>query len=168
MRNDRFTVGHWTLDPAASRLERQGEQIHLEPRLTDLLCHFARNPRRVIPKEELINVVWQGRTLDDTAVARAVAELRKALGYEKIILNGTSFGSQWSFAVMRLHPGIVARALLSGIEPLNHGYDMPSHVFAAVQRMWRTLDEDPRFESYLPEGGMAEITSHDSAILARD
>ncbi len=80
MRNDRFTVGHWTLDPAASLLERQGEQIHLEPRLTDLLCHFARNPRRVIPNEELINVVWQGRTLDNAAVARAVAELRKALG----------------------------------------------------------------------------------------
>ena len=57
---------------------------------------------------------------------------------------------------MRLHPEIVARALLSGVEPLNHGYDMPSHVFAAVQRMWRTIEEDPRFEPYLPEGGMGE------------
>ncbi len=88
--------------------------------------------------------------------AHDVAALRKALGYDKITLNGTSFGSQWSFAVMRLHPDIVARALLSGVEPLNHGYDMPSYVFAAVQRMWRTLDQDPRFKPYLPKGGMAE------------
>lgn len=79
-RNYRFTVGQWTLDPAASRLERRGEKIHLEPRLTDLLCHFARNPLRVIPKEELINEVWQGRALDNAAVARAIAELRRALG----------------------------------------------------------------------------------------
>jgi pimeloyl-ACP methyl ester carboxylesterase len=57
---------------------------------------------------------------------------------------------------MRLHPDIVARALLSGVEPLNHGYDMPSHVLAAVRRMWQSVDEDPRFEPYLPEGGMAE------------
>jgi len=85
-----------------------------------------------------------------------VNELRQALGYEKIALRGQSFGCQWSFAVMRQHPEIVERALLSGIEPLNHAYDMPSHVFAAVQRMWKVVDKDPRFAPYLPPGGMAE------------
>ena len=78
--------------------------------------------------------------------AHDVEDLRKALGYEKITLCGTSFGSQWSFAVMRLHPDSVARALLSGVEPLDHGYDMPSYVFAAVQRMWRTIEADDRFK----------------------
>jgi DNA-binding winged helix-turn-helix (wHTH) protein/predicted negative regulator of RcsB-dependent stress response len=76
----RFRVGDWTLDPVVSRLERRGEEIHLEPRLTELLCHFSRHPRRVISKEELIDKVWQGRSLDGAAIARAVAELRKALG----------------------------------------------------------------------------------------
>ena len=88
--------------------------------------------------------------------AHDVADIAKALGYKKITLEGTSYGSQWSFAIMRLHPNIVARALLSGIEPLNSGYDMPSYVFAAIQRMWRVVDADPRFKPYLPEGGMAE------------
>lgn len=85
-----------------------------------------------------------------------VADLAKALGYEKITLSGTSFGSQWSFAVMRLHPELVARAVLSGVEPLNHSYDMPSYTFAALLRMWRAVDEDDRFKPYLPEGGMAD------------
>jgi pimeloyl-ACP methyl ester carboxylesterase len=88
--------------------------------------------------------------------AHDVAELARALGHDRIMLEGTSFGSQWSFAVMRLHDGLVERALLSGVEPLDHGYDMPSHVFAAVQRMWRTVDADERFRPYLPDGGMAE------------
>lgn len=100
------------------------------------------------------NVDLRGYTVIECA--QDVADLRKALGYEKIVLTGSSFGSQWSFAVMRQHPQIVARAMLSGIEPLDHGYDMPSHVFAALQRMWRTVDQDERFKPYLPEGGIAE------------
>ncbi len=106
-------------------------------------------------KEHLVSEVdLAGYTVIECA--HDVADLSAALGYDKIILNGTSFGSQWSFAVMRLHPDIVARALLSGVEPMNSGYDMPSYVFAAVQRMWRSIDADPRFAAYLPEGGMAE------------
>lgn len=83
-----------------------------------------------------------------------VNDLRKALGYNQIILVGQSFGSQWSFAVMRRHPEIVARALLSGVEPLDFGYDMPSHVLAAVQRMWWDAEKDSQLKPYLPSGGL--------------
>lgn len=85
-----------------------------------------------------------------------VHDLARALGYDKIQLEATSFGSQWSFAVMRLYPDIVARALLSGVEPLDHAYDMPSYVFAAMLRIWSSLEENRRFKKYLPEGGIAE------------
>ncbi|TKC95795.1 alpha/beta hydrolase [Polyangium fumosum] len=85
-----------------------------------------------------------------------VDDLRRALGYEKISLFGGSFGSQWSFAVMRLHPETVARAVLSGVEPLNNGYDMPSHVFAALQRIANDADRNPGLAPYLPAGGVME------------
>ena len=83
-----------------------------------------------------------------------VNDLRRALGYERIMLVGQSFGSQWSFAVMRQHPEIVARALLSGVEPLDYAYDMPSHVFAALQRIAWDADRDPGLLPYLPKGGL--------------
>ena len=88
-------------------------------------------------------------------LADDVNDLRRALGYDRITLVGSSFGSQWSFAVMRRHPDIVMRALLSAVEPLDYGYDMPSHVFAAIQRMWWEAEKDPRLKPYLPEGGLA-------------
>ncbi|MCG3180201.1 MAG: hypothetical protein BIFFINMI_02558 [Phycisphaerae bacterium] len=86
--------------------------------------------------------------------AEDVNDLRKALGYEKISLVGISFGSQWSFATMRLHPEIVARAMLSGVEPLNDGYDMPTYVLAAMQRCWRAAEQDKALRPYIPAGGL--------------
>src|SRR5438270_2432528 len=94
------------------------------------------------------------RGYDVKECADDVNDLRKALGYDQIILVGQSFGSQWSFAVMRRHPEIVARALLMGVEPLDFGYDMPSHVLAAVQRIWGEAEKDPRLQPYLPTGGL--------------
>jgi pimeloyl-ACP methyl ester carboxylesterase len=88
------------------------------------------------------------------AFAADVDDLRRALGYDRISLFGGSFGSQWSLAVMHFHSEIVARAVLSGVEPLNNGFDMPSHVFAALQRIAYDADHDPGLAPYLPEGGM--------------
>ena len=86
--------------------------------------------------------------------AEDVNDLRKALGYSHITLSGQSFGSQWSFAVMRLHPEIVARALLSGTEPLAKNFDMPSQVLGALQRIAWDADRDPPLAPYLPPGGV--------------
>jgi pimeloyl-ACP methyl ester carboxylesterase len=88
------------------------------------------------------------------ACADDLDELRQALGYRQVSLMGQSFGSQWSFAVMRLHPEIVARALLSGVEPLSDTYDMPSLVFAALQRVAWAADSDPQLAPYRPAGGL--------------
>ncbi|QSQ17680.1 alpha/beta hydrolase [Myxococcus landrumensis] len=93
---------------------------------------------------------------DISELAADVDAVRRALGYSKISLFGGSFGSQWSLALMRLHPERVARAVLSGVEPLNHGYDMPSHVFGALQRIAYDADRDPGLAPYRPEGGLME------------
>lgn len=83
-----------------------------------------------------------------------VDDLRRALGYRKVSLFGGSFGSQWSLAVMRLHPEIVSRAVLASVEPLDNGYDMPSHVYAALQRIAYDADRAPALAPYLPPGGL--------------
>lgn len=113
---------------------------------------FVEGSRAAVAEYEKKGIDLRGYTVKECA--DDVNDLRRALGYDRITLVGTSFGSQWSFAVMRRHPEIVARALLSGVEPLDYGYDMPSHVFAAVQRMWWEAEKDPRLKPYLPPGGL--------------
>lgn len=83
-----------------------------------------------------------------------VDAVRQALGYPRISLLGASFGSQWSFAVMKRHPGTVARALISAVEPLDDGYDMPSHVYAAMQRIAFEAEQDAALRPHIPAGGL--------------
>ncbi|MGK6319248.1 alpha/beta fold hydrolase [Sphingomonas sp. DT-204] len=98
-----------------------------------------------------------GRDLAGYTIAECaddVDAVRRALGYERISLLGASFGSQWSFAVMKRHPGTVARALLSSVEPLDNGYDIPSHVFTAMRRITAEAERDPALRPFLPKEGL--------------
>jgi len=87
-------------------------------------------------------------------IADDVADLSRALGYDKISVVGASFGSQWGFAVMKAHPGLVARAVITSAEPLDYGYDMPSQVYSVYQRIAWEADQDPALKPWLPQGGL--------------
>ncbi len=123
---------------------------------------FLRLSKEVVAAMEKKGMDLRGYTVKQCA--EDVNDLRKALGYDKISLVATSFGSQWSFAIMRLHPEIVARAMLSGVEPLNNGYDMPSGVLRSMQRYWKEAEEDKALKPYIPAGGLAAAAE---AIVAR-
>lgn len=50
-----------------------------------------------------------------------------------------SFGSHWGMAVMRYHPEVGARAVLTGMEGPDHTYDSPGGVLASLERMAASL-----------------------------
>jgi DNA-binding winged helix-turn-helix (wHTH) protein len=75
-----FLFGDWVVRPSMNRLEREGENVHLEPKVMDLLVFLAAHAGQVVPKMRLIDEVWKTEFIADSALTRAVGELRRALG----------------------------------------------------------------------------------------
>jgi pimeloyl-ACP methyl ester carboxylesterase len=96
--------------------------------------------------------------------AEDVNDVRKALGYDKITIWGGSFGSHWGMSLMRLHPEIVERAILRGMEGPDHTYDHPGHLWNVYKRVAEEAEESPELKGMIPEGGL--ITAVE-AIVAR-
>jgi DNA-binding response OmpR family regulator len=61
-------------------LLRSGVPIPLNARPFDLLVSLIRNRRRVVCKRELLEQVWAGVHVSDTALSSALKDLRHALG----------------------------------------------------------------------------------------
>lgn len=84
-----------------------------------------------------------------------IEDVRRALSYDKIVLNGFSYGSQWGLAYIRVHPEHVARAEFSGVEPLDYGYDSSDTLWATLQRIAAAAEASP-IAAQLPPGGLAK------------
>jgi DNA-binding winged helix-turn-helix (wHTH) protein len=75
-----FLIGDLRLDPERRELHRDGQLVPLEPQGFDVLVHLVRHRDRVVPKEELMDEVWGGRFVSETAVTSRIKQVRRALG----------------------------------------------------------------------------------------
>jgi pimeloyl-ACP methyl ester carboxylesterase len=60
-------------------------------------------------------------------------------------------------AVLRFHPDLVARAVLSGMEGPDHTYDRPTGFLKAMQRYAAEAEQSPEVKRLFPRGIMAAI-----------
>jgi TolB-like protein len=73
-----FRFGNHVLDIERRELRRGGEPIVLEPQVFDLLVYLVRNRGRVVSKDDLIESVWGGRIVSDSALTTRLNAVRKA------------------------------------------------------------------------------------------
>jgi TolB-like protein/Tfp pilus assembly protein PilF len=68
------------IDVAGFTLRRAGEVRAIEPQVLELLLHLARNPDRLLTKDDLIQHVWHGRIVSDTTITSRIKSARAAIG----------------------------------------------------------------------------------------
>lgn len=68
------------IDLRAGRVLRGGVPVSLEPKAFDLLVLLASRSGELVTRQEVLDRVWAGVYVTDNAVARVIAQLRRALG----------------------------------------------------------------------------------------
>lgn len=76
----RYVFGDCELDASKHRLSVAGADRAVEPQVFDLLRHMLENPGRLITHDELIEKVWQGRIVSDSAISARISAARSAVG----------------------------------------------------------------------------------------
>lgn len=75
-----YTFNQFTLDTACFELRKDGERLHCEPQVIELLALLIENRDRVVDKEEINARVWHGRIVSDASLSSRIKSLRQLLG----------------------------------------------------------------------------------------
>ena len=76
--NFRFTDSE--IDIPRRELRRAGAIVNVEPQVFDLLVHLIRHRDRFVPKDELIDAIWEGRIVSEATLSSRISAARRALG----------------------------------------------------------------------------------------
>lgn len=68
------------LDTARFELRRAGVRVPMEPQAFSVLAYLVAHRDRVVGKEELMDRVWGGRFVSETAVTSRIKQVRRAVG----------------------------------------------------------------------------------------
>ena len=74
-----YRFAEFELDVDCFELRRGGVPIELARRPFDLLLCLVERRSRVVQRQELLDVVWQGSAISDATLSHCILELRRAL-----------------------------------------------------------------------------------------
>ena len=79
-----YRFGPFELDMDKIELRADGEVCPVEPQVFSLLALLVENRERLVTKDEIVEKVWDGRVVSESAVASRVKSARKVLGDDGI------------------------------------------------------------------------------------
>ncbi len=67
------------LDDCLYQLRRAGAIVEIEPKAFDLLSYLLHHRDRVVSKDELLEKLWPGQVVSESALTRCVGRVREAV-----------------------------------------------------------------------------------------
>lgn len=84
-------------------LTRSGREIHLRPKVYQLLVYLLEHRCRAVSRDELCAVIWDGRFVGNATVDSTVKALRRAVGdngiEQRVVQTISGYGYRFSAAV---------------------------------------------------------------------
>ncbi len=75
-----YAFGHFKLDPGKGELRANGQPQALEPQVFALLAFLVEHRERLVSRDEIFEIVWDGRSVSDSALSSRIKSARRALG----------------------------------------------------------------------------------------
>lgn len=76
----KYVFGDYELDSSTYEFRQCGELVNVEKQVFDLLLLLVASPERIVTKDEIIENVWGGRIISDSAINSRVSAVRSAIG----------------------------------------------------------------------------------------
>ena len=144
------------LDSARYELRLDGQRVHVEPQVLSLLALLVQHRDRMVGKDEILDKIWNGRIVSESAVAARIKAARKAIGDDgaQQRLIRTIYGRGFRFVgdVAAIGPMEPPAGIASGTNPA------PNHPEAPEERSAR--DGRPSI-AVLPFHVVGEAGPHD-------
>ena len=75
----RYRFDDFQLDTEQFELKKSGELVHCEPQVLELLVFLIANRAQMVSKDELLNAVWAGKVVSDSALSSRIKMARQLL-----------------------------------------------------------------------------------------
>lgn len=75
-----FQFNQYRVDTDRFQLFLQGTEFTTEPQVFDLLVYLIENRERVVSRDELLENLWKGKVVTDSALSARLKDVRKAVG----------------------------------------------------------------------------------------
>ncbi len=74
-----FRLGEWQAYPLRNLLVGPPGEVHIEPKVMQVLEQLAANAGEVVERDHLLETLWGGRAMSDEPLTRCIATLRRVL-----------------------------------------------------------------------------------------
>jgi len=156
----RFLFESFVFDTDRRELHRGSDVVTLAPQVFDLLEFLIRNRERVVSKDDLINAIWNGRSVSDAALTTRLNAARSAIGdsggEQRLIKTLPRRGFRFVGPVQQEHGFSGAPVADDGrIEPSKPILALPDKPSIAVLP-FQNLSDDPD-QDYFADGMVEDI-----------
>src|SRR5207244_2438782 len=100
----RYLFEDYVLDDSRHELRKDGVVVPVEARIFDILAFLIRNRERVVSQEDLLEAIWEGRTVSISTTGSSMHAARVAIGAATGALVTALFFVAWPARDIRSAP----------------------------------------------------------------